>query len=331
MRFSLSLSRLVTAGSVLALAIMAAGPAGANRAADRFPIARTLPLPGSEVSEARSPQRHLVAGAGPVCPKSSRATKDRPDVRGGRLVHVIYLVPSDGPDEALDTDGTLQCSMQAQQRWMKEQSEMSWRLDTYFATKKVGRKKVRTELVDITFVKSGQPSAKLGGAAGVSGELRLRGFEGDKRYLTFAASGIDGGPCGDAYWPYDSQDPNEDGQYAQVYMFSSDGCHAHEFGLPGAPSYPEMIAQQEIMHNDGMTPLGAPHGCGPLGLPAHVCTGPLVFTAGFGLDPEEQDILFPYITEPLPAKTVDIGHDDYFEHPFPYRDLADSPFLEPAK
>lgn len=293
----------------------------------RFAVAETLALPDAR---AGAPAASTLASSQARCPKTTRATKDRPDVRNGRLLHVIYLVPSDRPDQRLDTDGTLQCSMEAQNRWLKEQTGLRWRYDTYVVTRKVRRKRVRTEFVDVTFVRSGRSAAELDGAGEVSDELNLRGFNhADKRYLTFAASGSDGGPCGDAFWPFASQDPNADGQYAQVYLLSSEGCHADEFGVPGAPSFAEMIAQQEVMHNDGMVPIGAPHGCGPISLPAHVCTGPLAFVDG--LDPERFDVLYPFVSVPLSQKKVDIDNNDYFRHPFPYRDLDQSPYLEPAR
>jgi hypothetical protein len=89
-----------------------------------------------------------------------------------------------------------------------------------------------------------------------------------------------------------------------------------------------MIAQQEIMHTDGIVPIGAPHGCFPNGIPAHVCTAPLVEAPE--LDPERFDVMFPVAIVPLSEKKVDIGRDDYFETPGPGAGLEDSPFLEKA-
>ncbi len=40
-----------------------------------------------------------------------RTTTDRPDERGGAQVHVMYLLPSDGSDRALDTNGTIAASV----------------------------------------------------------------------------------------------------------------------------------------------------------------------------------------------------------------------------
>ncbi|HLA11689.1 MAG TPA: hypothetical protein VJ023_13960 [Pyrinomonadaceae bacterium] len=47
-----------------------------------------------------------------------------------------------------------------------------------------------------------------------------------------------------------------------------------------------------------------------------------------GLDPESVDALFPYVTFALRDKKLDKDHDDYYNHPFLYRDFAFSPFWE---
>ncbi|MDQ3982974.1 MAG: hypothetical protein M3271_09890, partial [Actinomycetota bacterium] len=264
-----------------------------------------------------------------------RAEKDRRDRRKGRLVHVVYLLASDAPDESLDTNGTLDCSMRAQNRWMREQSGMQWRLDTFKTrvSSPGGGSRV-VEAVDVTFIRTKIPREELSDASIVTRELELRGFKKErKRYLSFVAGGDDSGVCGDAWYPFLNNDPNSDGKYAQVYMFAVKECGGHDFGVPGKPSFAETIAQQEIMHNDGMVPIGAPHGCGPISLPAHVCTPGLWASAVVGqdLDPERFDVMFPFVGLPLSEKKLDIGRDDYFAHPFPLRDLDESPYLEKAR
>lgn len=255
-----------------------------------------------------------------TCPAVTRATTDRADVRTDSLVHAIYLVPSDTADESLDKNGVLDCSMRAMNAWLFSASgSIQWKLDTFGTG----------GTVDVTYVHSTLPGDQLNSAGEVSSELRSKGFNlSTKRYLSFVASGA-GGVCGDAYWPTGIGAGPVDGQYSQVYLLSSAGCHAHEFGTPGAASWAEAIVQQEMIHNDGVVPIGAPHGCGPLGLPAHVCTGPLWIVPN--LDPERTDVMFPYVTGPLQAKQLDRGHDDYFMHPDPLtRHLEYSDYVEPA-
>lgn len=286
-------------------------------------VAELLPLPDG-VAGRRAP-KEIDPATSDRCYDIPRSTVDRPDLTDDPTVHVVYLVAADAPDEGLDRDGTLDCSMRAQNRWFDEQSGMRWRLDV-FKTKSRERstgKRVRIEAVDVTFVPSAKTGASLTGASQVREELRSKGFDLDhKRYLTFVAAQQGAGPCGDAFLDSASPFSQGDGQYSQVYLFSSEGCHAHEFGVPGSPSWAEMIAQQEIIHNDGAVPLGAPHHC----LPGyfHVCTGPLSLT---NLDPERFDVMYPYVAVPLSEKVLDIGRDDYFRHFLPYKDLERSRYL----
>jgi hypothetical protein len=317
----------VLLASLVAVALVGGSSSAADRrapgAGTRAPIAVSLPLPRETITV-----QPVMEEKPPACfDKLPRATEDRPD-SGDDLLHVVYLVAADFPDEDLDTNGTIDCSMQAQNQWfLKQSGNLQWRLDTFKATvKSRSGKRKKIEALDVTFIKSDKKGADLYGADLVSAELQTRGLaEMNKRYLTYVAAGDDSGPCGDAF--LDSFDPmsSGDGQFAQIYMFSAEGCHAHEFGVPGAPSFVEAIGQQEIMHNDGAVTVGSPHFCTP-GL-FHVCTGPLS-VADLRLDPETIDVMFPYVTDPLSEKVLDSGNDDYFQHPFPYKDVAESRYLE---
>lgn len=323
-----SLARLIAccAGVVLVTQPLLAGASTPRTGVDSRVI-ETLPVPGMTH---RSKATTVSKSRG--CHRLPRATRDRPDLRRGRLVHVIYLVPADADDEALDTDGTLDCSARAQNQWFEEQSGgLRWRFDSFRTKVRTGGGTRAVEVTDVTFVRSSLPGAALSGAFEVKDELTKLGFDdSNKRYLSFVAS--EAAPCGDALYPIAPPGTWVDGQYAQVYLFSTDGCRAHEFGVPGAPSWAEMIAQQELIHNDGLTSPGAPHGCLG-GIPpgfAHVCTGPLFATEGsVNLDPERVDVMYPYVSVPLSEKVLDRGNDDYFGHPFPHLfDLEDTPYVE---
>lgn len=285
----------------------------------RFARAVTVALPGPGRTGAE-------LAAAPIqleCTGGSRGATDRPDVYSGPMVHIVYLVPADAADESFDVNGTLECSIRGQNDWMRAQTGLEWRFDTYIDGR--GR-----EMVDVSFVRSARPASQLSGATAVRSELQLLGFEvADKRYLSYVASGAGQGTCGDAFYPLVQEESIPvDGKYAQVYLNSADGCHARDFGSPTNPSWSEAIAQQELIHNDAMTPIGAPHSCGN-NLPfAHVCTGPLWATEGvLNLDPERVDVMFPYVSGPLSGKVMDRGHDDYFRHPLPLIDLENSPYL----
>jgi hypothetical protein len=248
-------------------------------------------------------------------------------------IHVVYLVAADSPDQLLDVDGTLNCTTQAQNHWMLEQSGLKWNFDTFlYERTRNGHKKV-TEAIDVTFVRSALPAAELGGATEVREELMRLGFaQPGKRYLTYVMAKYTTF-CGDAIYPISTpaEEP-PDGIYAQVYLSATGACNAQWFGRPGNASWSDAIAQQELVHTEGLTAIGAPHSC-PMVLPfAHVCTAALFYTGeGLDLDPERVDLMFPYVSVPLSEKVLDRGRDDYFDHDLPLTDFIDSPYLVPAE
>lgn len=236
---------------------------------------------------------------------------------------------ADKPDEALDTLGVLEDSVRSQNRWMAEESGLRWRFDTFTFTATHGGtgEQHAATAIDVSFVRSELPAAELDDGFAIRDELARLGFyDQDKRYLSYVAGGS-GGVCGDAIAPIlVAPDEVGDGKYAQVYLDSIEGCGARGFAQnPLEPSLTEAIAQHELVHNDGMVRLGAPHNCAISAF--HICTGPLALYPG--LDPEEPDLMYPFAGRSLAVKVLDRGRDDYFGD-LPYRGLEASPYLEPA-
>jgi hypothetical protein len=247
----------------------------------------------------------------------------------GRLVHVLYFVPADGQDKALDTSGVLDCSVRAWDRWFLEQTkDLRWNIDTF--TAKVGGGKRR--FADVTFVSSRLTSAELEGFA-LDDELQRLGFsDPNKRYLSYVEADR-GSVCGEAAYPLVAGAEPVDGRYAHVFV-GGPGCYSDQFGIPGKPLWNETVAMQELLHNDGVVPIGAPRSClFDLGLGmGHVCTGPLAPLTGpnaTDLDPERFDVMFPFLYAPLHYGVLDRGNDDYFRHGLPLlRDLEKALYLK---
>jgi len=255
-----------------------------------------------------------------------RATVDRPDVAVGSQVHTIYFVPSNGVDNALDTNGTLDDALAAMNQWFSDETGgRRVRLDVY-----VDRKVVRP---DITFVRGlrtvEEYAADPNGAfTAITDELEARGWTSApsvKRYLVYYEGPAEAaGICGTAYFTLG-------GGYAQwslVFLGAAAGCGARDFGtLAEGPGASESIAVQEMLHNEGQTRPEALHHCAAN--QGHICTaqaGSQLTRVDRGLDPETVDALFPYVTFALRDKRLDKDRDDYFEHPFLHRDLASSVF-----
>src|SRR5664279_1711946 len=74
----------------------------------------------------------VLCGGGAARSSIARSTVDRPDDIGGPQIHVVYVVPSDGTDRALDTNGTLAASTTNWETWLRGQTGgLGLRLDTY--------------------------------------------------------------------------------------------------------------------------------------------------------------------------------------------------------
>jgi hypothetical protein len=303
------------------LSTFAAEVSTAQVASERFLTAYKLAPP--DKAQDRPPTRASAPTKAP-CDRTRRSVVDRPDaVENPQQVHVVYAVPSDFPDERLDTNGAILCSVLAADRWFAQQSGgLHWRFDTYVA-RTGGRP---TFSIDITFVRSERSGSELAGD--LEGELHREGLnDPDKIYLVYVAAD-NGSVCGQGVYPI----VGDHGGLAAVYLFSDTGCHGHDLGAPGKPSWADGIAVHELAHTQGVVPIGAPHGCNGLvdPVPIHICTQGLYLseTAGLELDPERTDLMFPFVTEPLSGLVLDRDRDDYFDHPFPHlRDLKKSPFL----
>lgn len=319
------------AAGVLALVVLSGGAvASGNTTASDTVVVRSLALPWG--SGDRHDKRAPVPAPG-ACPALPRSEVDRPDIVEGPSVHVVYLVAADSPDQLLDVKGTLHCTIEAQNQWLREQSGLKWNFDVFLHPPHAKGRTTSTHVVDVTFARSSLPAAELGGAMEVRDELIRLGFaDPEKRYLTYVMGGYTTF-CGDAIYPVSAQSGDRrDGIYAQVYLSSTNACNAQWFGTPGNASWSDAIAQQELLHTEGLTPIGAPRSC-PMVLPfGHICTAALFYTEEIlELDPERVDLMYPYMSLPLSQKVLDRGRDDYFDHHLPLADLADSPYLVPTK
>lgn len=251
---------------------------------------------------------------------AGRSTVDRPDTTSGSKIHVIYFVPSDGQDNQLDVNGVLESSVASMNTFLQADIGRTLRLDTYLDGK--------TQRLDVSFVRGEKTAADYSGSgdaiAAVTEELEHRGWNASgavKRYFVYYEGPAESSNiCGTAYLSI----AGGFAQWSVVWLGSTPGCGARDFGTPetgGGMS--EAIALHENFHNEGMVPLTAPHQCWAFQF--HLCSA-AAGAALDSLDPESVDLLFPFVTFPLRDKFVDPGRDDYYDHPFPYRDMADSPF-----
>ncbi len=317
----------------LSAAVATDGRASASSVPGRIPPGR-IAVP-TLAPPATSPTPVVVAAFGRRYPWTfPRATEDRPDVRLGRTIHVVYLLPSDFHDEGLDTLGVIEDSMRSQNHWFREQTgDREWRLDTYrfdWDDPETPDSDPRPiEAVDVTFVRSNLPGERLNDIDEVDSELISRGLrDQSKRYVAYVASNA-GSLCGEAWYELSNGSAPVDGRYSAVFLNSDRECRTRRFATgPADPAYTEAVVMQEMIHNDGMVPMPAAHGCGPTGIfLVHVCLAPVALVSP-GLDPDHVDVMFPFVGLPLGQKVLDRDRDDYFRHPLGTPDLDDGYYLE---
>jgi hypothetical protein len=256
-------------------------------------------------------------------PSQGRATQDRQDLAVGAQAHAIYFVPSDGVDQTLDTNGVIENAILSMNQWLEGQTSRHIRLDTYLSR--------RTERLDVSFVRgnlTGAEYAATGDAfTTVTDELEARGWTADpsqkRYYVYFEGPAEDPNICGTAFV---NTLGTSFAQWSVVWLGASPGCGARDFGTPATGAgMSEAILLHESTHNEGLVRPESIHHC--WAFPFHLCS------AGAGavldtLDPEAVDLMFPFVTYPLRDKLIDPGNDDYYNHSFPTRDLADSPYWQ---
>ena len=239
------------------------------------------------------------AGASGALP---RATADRPDDRIGPQIHALYVVPSDGQDRQLDTDGTVAASVSSFQGWLRGQTGgKALRADTF-----------QGEL-DVSFVRLAQNDAAIASSGAfvrdlIERELRQRGFADPVKVDVVYYDGSSTYACGGGAWP-----PTLPGSVAAIYMRATYGagalCYDPTQSRAGLQLM-DLAVLHETLHTLGFVPTCARHHTRA----GHVSDSPT-------------DLMYAG-DEPWRPSVLDVGRDDYFAAGVPgCADLAGSPFL----
>jgi hypothetical protein len=248
-----------------------------------------------------------VAAAQPL----PRSTADRRDDVAGPQVHMVYAIPSDGQDRALDTDGTIENSVAGFQEWLSvETGGRTLRVDTMGGA------------VDVTFVRLSETETEIRAhdpaiVNAIAEELDGRGFNAADKIYAVYYDGISSRECGGSAWPphipghvaamYLKGDPDEDGNGDPT---DDDVDCADD----PAASYWQYAMLHDVVHAAGFVQPCAPNH----GQRTHVTDDPtdLMFS-------HEDD--HPNWNPPR----LDVNRDDYYEHGRDCADLTDSPYLTP--
>ncbi len=237
------------------------------------------------------------------CGTGTSAVDRLPDT-AGRQIHVIYAVPSDGPERFAAAASEIATDLASVDAWWRrEDPARTLRFDTYpFAgCSGLGQ-------LDLSFVRLPQPTAFYRSFTGRFSKLVVdlgASFSSEaKKYLVYfdgASSG--GGVCGQAT----ASLPNLGPSFAAIYL-GIPGC-----GTLGQGAYTATTAAHELVHGLGGVAIGAPHRCADSG---HTCDNgsDLMHPSGSG-------------DNPIDAGVLDVGRDDYYAHSGGWIDVRDSLFL----
>jgi hypothetical protein len=232
-----------------------------------------------------------------------RATADRPDDVAGPQIHALYVLPSDGADRALDTDGTVAASVANWQRWFEGQTlSGGLRLDTAGGE------------LDVSFHRLAQTDAALAGRGlflrdAIEEELRRAGFDRPDRVYAVYYDGSTAAACGGGAWP-----PAVPGKVAALYLRATYGaglaCYDPARSRNGLQIM-DFAMLHEVLHTMGYVPTCAPH---------HTRSG--------HVSDDPRDLMYAG-DEPWRPSVLDVGFDDYYHaHVLGCRELAESPYLE---
>lgn len=233
-----------------------------------------------------------------VC-ANGRATVDQPDDQAGWQVHPVYLLPADGQDDLLDTDGQIAASVASWNGWFASQADNSHlRLDTCGG------------LLDTTFFRLAKTDDEyalmdVDRLGAFTTELTAAGLVAPQKVYALYYDGTTlavNVPGGRGF---------ASGLFGSLFLRCPSGCDVTQLGTtaPLGDVY-DVVMMHEVLHAMGFVNRCSPHHSGP-----HVSD-------------ETSDIMFMWF--PPAPRTLDANHDDYYKANVPdCNDLSRSPVLDP--
>lgn len=256
----------------------------------------------------------LGAGSAGAAAARDRALADLPDDIAGPQVHFLYVVPADGADRQLDTNGEMDQSITRVERWFVDQGvEQALRVDTYRGAP------------DISFVRLPLSDAQaaapfdIGPLLIIGQYLAAAGFNNPAKAYAVMYDGHGSLTCGRAT----ARAPQKLGA---AYLLGGTAagtqiCRDVRGYGPGTDraGFFEIVLLHEIMHTIGYSPRCAPH-ASRSEFPDHVNDSPQDLM--YGPDPAH---LAPW---DWAHAVLDVNHDDYYRASVPgCYDLSASPYL----
>jgi len=238
---------------------------------------------------------------------SARSTADRTDDFAGYQIHVMYVLPSDGIDYNLDTNGAIASSVAATQKWFAAQTRGTRRL----------RFDTSNGELDISFFRLARTDAAIAGFGAyvrdqIQLEINAAGFNHPEKIYAVYYGGSSTHACGGGAWP-----PTLTGNVVALYLRGrppgARPCAGHGLAASGdLPGYWEFSLIHEFFHTLGAVAACAPH---------HTRSG--------HVSDDPRDLMYAG-DRPWRPSMLDVGNDDYFNHNTGCLDVAKSVFIDPV-
>ena len=240
---------------------------------------------------------------------AGRSEADRPDDAPDRYqFRINYVLPADGLDEQLDTNGRISTSIASVAHWFDARSDGArLRFDTCEGA------------LDVRFVQLEATEAELKAEGlyirdAIEAELKRRGLLHDRKVEGVFYGGDAASTCGGGAWP-----PALMGRVGAVYLKGSfadpaiPSCASSPVGASALmPGYADIALLHELLHTIGVVASCAPH-----------------HTASGHVSDASDDLMYAG-SAAWGWEQLDAGHDDYWRHDDPACvDLARSVFLAP--
>lgn len=255
----------------------------------------------------------LLCGCATSHPARPRSGCDRPDDFSGSQIHILYLLPSDGADEQLDTDGTIARSLGAAQTWLADRTGgRSLRIDEYRGKP------------DVTFYRLPLSDSDLRSEGArvrdrIEEELNDVGFNSPDKIYAVYYGGTHDKTCADGF--HSDLPGNVIALYLNGLAGENDPCADNPFVSDENRHGWEIILLHEIFHGLGAVADCAPNSACRYDPNDQHCSSHL------GGDPRDLMYRGPGNWEP---SIVDDKRDDYFGHGrLDCGDVSRSLFLTP--
>jgi hypothetical protein len=240
----------------------------------------------------------------------ARTTTNRTDESTLPRFKLLYLIPNDGTDRGLDTNGTIHRTISSGQRWLASQT-----------AGRAIRYDVADGGLDITFVRLPRTDAVYFSynafvRDSIEKDLRAAGWTQSNVLLLGYYEGRNSSSCASAAWP-----PNYPGTFGGIYLRglpnATNPCANNQFAATptAAPGYLEYSAQHEIFHLLGVVSTAAPN---------HALAGHV------GNDPTDLMYAGPLAWRP---STVDVTKTNYYNPtglPGTVTNFTNSPYVVAA-